>query len=100
MKFWALLIAGAVSPFLFTSTLPDPAALGLLAIVALTSLKPSLRLYGLLPAFFLLTTLSGVMFLIGNNVIANDKDSRTRDEKIEHKQEEVLMKQQMESMHQ
>ncbi len=58
MKFWALLIAGAVSPFLFASTLPDPAALGLLAIVALTSLKPSLRLYGLLPAFFLLTTLS------------------------------------------
>lgn len=58
MKFWALLIAGAVSPFLFNSTLPSQTALGLLVVVASTALKPGLRLYCLLPAFFLLTTLS------------------------------------------
>jgi len=31
---------------------------------------------------FLLTTIFAVLMFIGSNVIANDKDSRTRDDKI------------------
>ena len=56
MKFWILLIAGAVSPFLFTSTLPDDTALWLLLLVAVVALLPVCRVYCVLPLFFLLTT--------------------------------------------
>lgn len=58
MKAWALLIAGAVAPFLFTSVLPTTAALILLALTGLVALRPDLRICCLLPAFFLITSLS------------------------------------------
>ncbi|NOR20273.1 MAG: DNA internalization-related competence protein ComEC/Rec2 [Xanthomonadales bacterium] len=58
MKAWALLITGAVSPFLFTSTLPTTAALVLLVLTGLAALRPNLRAWCLLPTFFLITTLS------------------------------------------
>jgi len=58
LKVWALLIAGAVSPFLFTSTLPTAVAFILLALTALAALHPRIRLWCVLPAFFLFTTLS------------------------------------------
>lgn len=56
MKFWILLIAGAVSPYLFTSTLPDDTAWWLLFLVAVTAFVPACRIYCVLPLFFLLTT--------------------------------------------
>ena len=57
MKAWALLISGAVSPYLFTATLPSCfAALLLVLIATLAILKPSVRIASLLPLFFLLTT--------------------------------------------
>ncbi len=58
MKAWALLIAGAVSPFLFTSTLPTAATLVLLALTGLAARRPGFRALCLFPAFFLFTTLS------------------------------------------
>ena len=53
-----MLILGAVSPFLFVSTLPSGVAIVLLILTALSALKPGLRLYCLFAVFFLLTTLS------------------------------------------
>lgn len=58
MKAWALLIMGALLPFLFVSTLTSTIALGLLLFTALTAFKRSLRVYCLLPAIFLTTTLA------------------------------------------
>lgn len=58
MKFWALLIMGAVSPFLFSTTLASGTALVFLLLLALLFLKPGVRVFCLLPAFFLLTTLA------------------------------------------
>ncbi len=59
MKAWALLIAGAVSPYLFASTLPSRlAGLLLVPLIALAVLKPSLRIWCIFPVFFLLTTLT------------------------------------------
>jgi competence protein ComEC len=58
LKFWALLIMGAVSPFLFSSTLTSSAALVFLLLPALLFLRPGFRIFCLLPAFFLLTTLA------------------------------------------
>ena len=58
MKFWVLLIVGAVGPFLFTSTLPDYMALWLLLLVTVAALLPACRVYCVLPLFFLLTTLA------------------------------------------
>jgi len=50
---------GAVSPFLFASTLSSTVALVLLLIVACTALLlPALRVYCLFPVFFLTTTLA------------------------------------------
>ena len=58
MKFWALLILGAVSPFLLVTTLPSGVAGVLLLLIAFSALKPGLRLICVFPAFFLLTTLA------------------------------------------
>lgn len=59
MKAWALLISGAVSPYLFASTLPSYlAALLFIVVLSLTILKPAIRVACLLPIFFLLTTLA------------------------------------------
>ena len=59
MKFWALLIMGAVSPFLFVSTLSSSIALILLLLTACAALPlPASRLYCLLPLSFLITTLA------------------------------------------
>jgi len=59
LKFWALLIMGAVSPFLFASTLPSWVALLLLLLTALGSLNLTgrSRVFCLFPVFFLITTL-------------------------------------------
>ncbi len=61
MKFWALLIVGAVSPFLFVSMLPSAVAFVLLLLTATVALKPGikpdLKLLCLAPVFFLTTTL-------------------------------------------
>jgi len=56
LKAWALLITGAISPFLFTSTLPTELVLVLLALTAVVALRPGLRVWCLLPALFLITT--------------------------------------------
>jgi competence protein ComEC len=58
LKFWALLIMGAVSPFLFSSTLTSSTALVFLLLLALLCIIRSFRIVCLLPAFFLLTTLA------------------------------------------
>jgi competence protein ComEC len=59
LKAWVLLISGAVSPYLFTSTLPSRlAALLFLAAIVLIVLKPVFRVACLFPVFFLLTTLA------------------------------------------
>lgn len=59
MKSWALLIMGAVSPFLFVSTLSSNVALVILLLVALVALLiPVTRAYCLFPIFFLTTTLA------------------------------------------
>lgn len=59
MKFWGLLIIGAVSPYLFKSTLPNHVALAMLLLTGLLILLvPALRLYCTLPVVFLVTTLS------------------------------------------
>ncbi len=58
MKFWALLILGAVAPFLFDSVLPPVAALVLLIPTFIVATNSGLRAYCVFPAFFLLTTLS------------------------------------------
>jgi len=61
LKFWALLIVGVVSPFLFVSTLPSTVAFVFLLLIAVGALKPgtrpALRMLWLAPAFFLTTTL-------------------------------------------
>jgi competence protein ComEC len=59
LKHWALLILGAVAPFLFVSALSSDVALVLLLLTAVTALTmPRLRIYCLFPAFFLVTTLA------------------------------------------
>ncbi len=58
MKFWVLLIAGAVSPFLWATTLPSRTAIAMLLLTGLLALRPGLRVYCVLPAFFMLTTLA------------------------------------------
>jgi len=59
LKAWALLISGAVSPYLFHSTLPSlVAVLLLIFVLTLIVLKPAARVLCLLPLFFLLTTLA------------------------------------------
>ena len=49
---------GAVSPFLFVSTLPSEVALVFLLLTALASLRPGSRVLCLFPVFFLTTTLA------------------------------------------
>ena len=60
MKFWVLLIMGAVSPFLFASTLPSGVALVLLLLTAIccSKFKPGLRVFCIVPVLFLITTLT------------------------------------------
>lgn len=58
MKFWALLILGAVSPYLFVSTLPSEVAFALLLLLAPAALRLGLRAFCLFPVFFLITTLA------------------------------------------
>jgi len=58
LKFWALLILGAVAPFLFVSTLSSGVALSLLVLLAVLALKPACRIFCIAPTFFLLTTLA------------------------------------------
>jgi len=59
LKAWALLISGAVSPYLFASTLPsDLAALLFVFVLILVVLKPAARVVCLFPIFFLLATLT------------------------------------------
>lgn len=59
MKAWALLIAGAVSPYLFTFTLPSPiAVLFFLLLITAIAFKPALWAWCVFPVFFLLTTLA------------------------------------------
>ena len=61
MKFWALLIVGVVSPFLFVYTLPSTVAFAFLLLITVGALKPgtrpALRMLWLAPVFFLTTTL-------------------------------------------
>lgn len=59
LKFWILLIVGAVSPFLFASTLPSGVALVALLLTVLCGLaaRPAGRLYCLAPLVFLAVTL-------------------------------------------
>jgi len=58
LKFWALLILGAVSPFLFESAMSTNVALVFLLLTSITALKPGFRVFCLAPAFFLVTTLA------------------------------------------
>ena len=58
MKFWALLIAGAISPYLFTSALSNAQVLALMPLCALLAVKPAFRSWCLLPVFFLFTSLA------------------------------------------
>lgn len=60
MKFWVLLISGAVSPYLFTSTLPSAGALVLLLLTALLclGLANDYKVFCLVPCFFLINTLA------------------------------------------
>ncbi len=60
MKFWALLIMGAVSPFLFTSTLPSGIAFIFLLLILLCGLvlTPAMKILCVFPLFFLITTLA------------------------------------------
>jgi len=77
LKFWALLIAGAVSPFLFTSTLPTDVVLVLLLLTLLAALPSRFRVYCLLPAAFLLTTLAVNQRLSQRLPISDTKMIRT-----------------------
>lgn len=56
MKYWILLIAGAMGPFLFASTLPNAVVFATLPLLALMACVPAARHWCLLPAFFLFTT--------------------------------------------
>ena len=58
MKFWALLIMGAVLPFLFVSTLSSTIAFVFLVLTGLLAIWPDCRVFCILPAFFLITTLA------------------------------------------
>ncbi len=60
MKFWILLILGAVSPYLFQSVLPSRLALCLLLLLAISALvlPAHRRVYCLFPLTFLLVTLA------------------------------------------
>ena len=58
MKAWALLISGAVSPYLFDATLPDALVFILVFLLAPLALNRSFRFALLFPAFFFLTTLA------------------------------------------
>jgi competence protein ComEC len=59
LKFWTLLIAGAISPFLFASTLSSTLALALLFLLPPTALllNNRYRAFYFFPVFFLTTTL-------------------------------------------
>jgi competence protein ComEC len=58
LKLWALLIMGAVLPFLFDTVLPSDTALLLLLLLAVAAFRPACRIYCILPLFFLTTTLA------------------------------------------
>ena len=60
MKLWVLLIMGAVSPFLFSFTLPSWLSLLFLLLTVFSGFKlaPGLRVFCLFPVFFLLSTLT------------------------------------------
>lgn len=60
MKSFALLIMGAVSPYLFASALPSKVALVILLLTALCALKlkHGFKVFCLFPVFFLVTTLA------------------------------------------
>jgi len=60
LKFWILLIMGAVSPFLFMATLPSPVVIVLLLCTALCSFKlaNSIKVFCLFPFCFLIVTLA------------------------------------------
>ena len=60
MKLWVLLIMGAVSPFLFSSTLPSGIAFVFLLLTILCAFKLArgLKVFCLFPLFFLLSTLT------------------------------------------
>jgi len=74
LRFWILLIVGAVSPFLFTTTLSSGIAAGALLFIALAALKPSCRMFCVLPLFFLLTTLA-INERIGQRLPLSDNGS-------------------------
>jgi competence protein ComEC len=59
LKSWALLIMGAVSPFLFSSTLPSTVVMAALCLTVLLALagKAGVRLFCLFPLAFLAVTL-------------------------------------------
>jgi len=58
LKFWTLLIMGAVLPFLFVSTLSSTIAFVFLFLIGLLAIWPDYRVFCILPAFFLITTLA------------------------------------------
>lgn len=59
MKSWSLLIAGALTPFLFVSVMQPPLVLTLMLLVMLLALLvPPARVYCLFPVFFLSTSLA------------------------------------------
>ena len=58
MKFWALLIMGAVLPFLFVSTLSSTIAIVFLVLTGVLAIWPCYRKFCILPVFFLITTLA------------------------------------------
>ncbi len=58
MKFWFLLIVGAIGPFLFSQALSSSVVYWILLPVALLFLLPPCRVYCILPLVFLLTTLA------------------------------------------
>ena len=74
MKFWALLILGAVLPFLFDSTLPSVATFVMLIPIAMLAIKPGSRPYCIFPTFFLLTTLA-INERLANRLPLSESDS-------------------------
>jgi len=78
LKFWVLLILGALAPYLFESTLPSGAVfLGLLSIALCgLSLRPSLRIYCLFPLGFLSVTLALNQRLSERLPLAEDRSER------------------------
>jgi len=58
LRAWGLLIAGAVSPFLFSATLPVNVALALLLFSLPAAFSPRFRIFALFPLAFLYTTMA------------------------------------------